>query len=334
MEDPWPPVSVVIPVRNAAAFIGRAMRAALDQEYPGRLELVVAVATSTDGTRAEALRIADGDRRVRVVDNLRDLTPAGLNAAITASAGEVIVRCDAQAVLPPGYVRRAVELIRETGADVVGGTQAATGESLLQRAVAIAMTSPLGTGGARFRVGGPPGPTDTVYLGVFRRAALARVGLFDEAMVRNQDYELNHRIRASGGVVYYSPDLVVPYTPRPTLRALADQYRQYGDWKRKMLRRHPESVRGRQLAAPLLVLALAASIVLGFTPWRPWGLVVPSLYAGALTVTAVGELVRRRDVAALVTPPAIVTMHLAWGSGFLLSDGIAPEPEIPRLEDV
>ncbi len=324
-------MTVVIPVRNGAGLIGTAMRSALDQDYPGELELVVADGASTDGTHAEARRVADSDRRVRIIENDRELTAAGLNAAIAVSHGDVIVRCDAQATLPPGYVRRSVELMRETGADVVGGRQDVVGTTALQRATAIAMTTPIGTGGARFRIGGAPGPTDTVYLGVFRRSALERVGLFDEALVRNQDYELNHRIRRSGGTVFFHPDLAVGYSPRSSIGALFGQYRQYGDWKRRMLRRHPESLRARQLAPPLFVLGLIAAAVLLLTPWRPFGVTFFVLYAAALVLTAFAELWRRRDRAALLCPLPLATIHLAWGLGFLLSDGTAPEPVIPSL---
>ncbi|MFQ5554848.1 MAG: glycosyltransferase family 2 protein [Acidimicrobiia bacterium] len=329
---PWPTVSVVIPVRDGAAHLQDAIRSALGQEYPGSIEIVVADGGSTDGSLEIARDMASEASRVAVVANRRGTTPAGLNVAIAASRGEVVVRCDAQAALPSGYVRRAVEILEETGADVVGGVQAASGVSAMQRAIAVAMTTPLGAGGSKFRRGGAPGPADTVYLGVFRRRALERVGLFDEAMVRNQDYELNHRIRTSGGEVFFHPDLRVPYRARATLGGLWRQYLDYGIWKWKMLRRHPGAVRARQLAPPMLVFGLFASAVLvAATPWRRFGLVVPAAYGAVLLATAAVEAGRRRDPAVLLTPAAMVTMHVAWGVGFLLSRGSAPAEDIPLL---
>ncbi len=127
------------------------------------------------------------------------------------------------------------------------------------------------------------------------------------------------------------PDLTVDYAPRATLQALWMQYQEYGEWRRRTQRRHPESRRWRQTAAPLLVVGLGASLVMATTPARPFAAVVPATYAAALAATAVTELVRRRDVAALATPAAIATMHVAWGLGFLSSSGTLPEPEIPRL---
>ncbi len=313
-----PAVSVVLPVHNAAATIGAALRSILDQDYRGPLEVVVADGMSEDGTREAVAAVAAADPRVRLVDNPHRATPAGLNAAIAASTGSVVVRCDARAELPPGYVARAVATLERTGADNVGGVQSAEGVGTVQRAVAYAMSSRVGVGDARFHYGGAPGPVDTVYLGTFRRAALERVGLFDETLVRNQDYELNHRIRRTGGIVYFDPELRVRYRPRASLGALWRQYWQYGTWKRRVVRRHPRSLRARQLVAPAFVLGLAVSAVLAVTPLRAWALPVPIAYLALLAGVTTVQAVRRRDPAVALFPVAVATMHLAWGGGFLL----------------
>jgi len=322
-------VSVVLPVHNGARTIGAALRSILDQRYPGTLEVVVADGMSTDGTREIVQAVAAADTRVRLVDNPQRSTPAGLNAAIRASAGPVVVRCDAHAELPPGYVTRAVAMLGQTGADNVGGVQSAEGIGFVQRAIACAMSSRIGVGDSRFHYGGAPGPVDTVYLGTFRREALERAGLFDETLARNQDYELNHRIRSTGGIVYFDPELRVLYRPRTSLQALWRQYWQYGVWKRRVVRRHPRSLRIRQLAAPVFVVGLAGSAVLALTPVREWALVVPSTYGALLVGATVVQAVRRRDPAVLLFPVAVAIMHLAWGSGFLF--GRAPSPQSSRL---
>lgn len=310
-------VSVVMPVLNAAATVAGAVAAALDQDYPGEVEVVIAHGPSRDET-AEVLDRLAADPRMRLVTNPSGGTAAGLNAAIAASRGEVIARCDAQSRFPRHYLRRAVEILADTGADNVGGTQAAEGTGFLQRAVALAQTTFLGVGDARYRTGGAPGPVDTVYLGVFRRTALERVGGFDEGQVRNQDYELNWRLRQSGGTVYFHPDLAVAYTPRAALAPLWRQYWEYGTWKRVMLRKHPASLRWRQLAAPGLVAGLMWSGAMLFTPWRWAAALVPGAYLAALLATVAFEAARRRDPAALALPLVLPTMHLAWGLGFLM----------------
>ena len=187
---------------------------------------------------------------------------AGLATGIRAARAGIVARCDAHAVLSPGYLRRAVETLSRTGAANVGGRQHPVGRTFFERAVALAMTTWLGAGGARYRLGGPEGPADTVYLGVFRRDRLDAVGGVDPAMVANEDYELNWRLRERGETVWFGPALAVAYRPRGTL---ARQYYRYGWWKSAMLRRHPFSLRVRQLAAPLLVLGLAVSPLLAWT---------------------------------------------------------------------
>jgi glycosyltransferase involved in cell wall biosynthesis len=314
----WPSVSVVIPLRNGAQDLPRCLAAVLDQDYPGALDVVVAVGPSDDGSREVAAAAAKADGRVRVVDNPSGRTPSALNAAIAASAGEMVARVDGHAVIPAGYLRTAVAALIDTGADNVGGIQAAEGDTPFQRAVAAAMTSRFGVGNASFHFGGEPGPTDTVYLGVFRRSALDRVGGFDETLIRNQDYELNWRIRDTGGVVWFEPGLKVRYRPRSSLRGLARQYFEYGQWKREVLRRHPRSVRMRQLVPPAAVIANTAGLVVGLTVRRE-ALAVPAVYAaGTLAAAVVAGRGSSAGVAARL-PAVFAVMHHAWGVGFLLS---------------
>ncbi len=312
----WPRVAVVVPVRNGARDLPGCLAAVLDQDYPGDLEVAVAVGPSNDGTEAVAAAAARRDARVRVVANPSGRTPAALNRAIAATTGAVVARVDAHAALPPGYLRRAVETLRATGADNVGGVQDARGDTPFERAVAAAMSSRFGVGNATFHYGGAPGVTDTVYLGVFRREALDRVGGFDETLERNQDYELNWRLRDSGGVVWFDPALRVRYRPRPTLRALADQYRQYGRWKREVLRRHPASVKARQLAPPAALVANAGGLVLGLA-WRRRLLAVPGIYLAALCAASLHAGRAQPPGVAWRLPAVFATMHHAWGWGFL-----------------
>lgn len=308
-----PSVSVIVPARNAAATIGATIQSILEQDYQGPIETVVADGSVDDTTRLALGPFVD---RIRVIDNPSGSTPDALNAAIGASTGEIVVRCDAHAVLPPEYVRIAVEVLQATGAANVGGIQDAVGTTAWERAVAAAQSTPLGVGDARYRLGGEPGPVDTVYLGAFRRSWLERVGGFDPAFVRNQDYELNWRLRSSGGVIWFDPRLRVSYRPRSSVPALARQYWEYGVWKRRMLRMHPESVRMRQLAAPLLVVGLVASPLLALA--HPWlGAAMPAVYVSAVVLTALFESLRRHDAAALLSAIAIPVMHLSWGAGFL-----------------
>ncbi len=312
-----PPLTVVMPILDEERHLADAVGAILDQDYPGELEVILAVGPSTDGTMEVARALTRADARIRIVDNPTGRTPEGLNAALEAARHEVIVRVDGHGVLSSGYLARAVEVLEETGAANVGGVMLAEGVTDFERAVAVAMRSPLGVGGARFHVGGEAGPSKTVYLGVFRRGWLRRIGGYDPRYARAQDWEMNWRIRQLGGLVWFTPDLTVRYRPRSTLAALATQYRDYGRWRRVVARQHAGSLNARYLAAPVALLAVAAGAVGGLA-WRPlW--TVPAGYA--VGVLAGGLVIGRGEgprVAARV-PAVLATMHGSWGWGFLTS---------------
>ena len=310
-----PHVSVVVPARDCAPTLPACLTAVEAQTYRGVLDVTVAVAPSADGT-ARLLSDTALKLPLQVVDNHAGTTSAGLNAAVGACDGEVIVRVDAQARLPPDYVERAVATMARTGAANVGGVQRPVGGPGLAGAIAAALGSGFGGGPAAFRRGRREGPADTVYLGVFQRAALAAAGGFDESLERNQDYELNWRLRAAGRTVWLDPALVVDYVPRTGYGALGRQYFAYGAWKRAVLLRHPRSLRPRQLAAPALVAGLAVS-VFGLARGRLWGAAVPVAYAAAASLAAARLRSLSSPADRLRAVAAFVVMHGAWGAGFL-----------------
>lgn len=313
MSPDLPSVSVVIPVRNEAGSIGATLRAVLEMPYDGQLDVVVADGMSTDATRSIVQSFGD---QVMLVENVAQTTPSGLNRAIEASTGEIILRCDAHSILPRDYASTAVRLIGDTGAANVGGIQRAVGSTAIQSSIAFAMTSRAGTGDAHFHRGGKAGPTDTVYLGVFRRAALEEIGLFDESLIRNQDYELNHRLRQAGEIVYFSPELAVEYQPRSSFARLARQYFQYGQWKRHVLSIHQGSLRLRQLAPPTLILGLLAAAI-AIVAGQGWAWALPVAYLVSLIGVGVLWAIQERLAAAIILMPmALATMHLSWGAGF------------------
>ena len=323
--DFWPPVSVVMPVLNEERHLREAVLGVLAQDYPGDLELVMALGPSRDGTDAIAAELVAQYPQVRAVANPTGTTPAALNTAVAAARHDVVVRVDGHALFPVDYVRVAVEVLEETKADNVGGIMAAQGVTVFEQAVAAAMTSPLGVGSARFHTGGDAGPADTVYLGVFRRQALERVGGYDESFQRAQDWEMNLRIRQSGGVVWFTPRLRVSYRPRPDVRRLGRQYFDYGRWRRRVMRQHPESVSARYLAPPVALVAVAAGAAAGAVGLAAGSaaltaaLVVPAGYAAAIVA---GSIVIGRDLPPAVTarlPLVFATMHGCWAVGFLTS---------------
>ena len=332
------PVSVIMPVRDEERHLAEAVGSVLAQDYPAEVEVVLAVGPSRDATEEIAQGLAAADPRVTVVANPSGLIPAANNAAIKASRHPIVARVDGHALIPQGYLRRAVAALQETGADDVGGIMAAEGVTPFEQAVAWSMTSRAGVGSARFHTGGRAGPAESVYLGVYRRAALDQVGGYDEGYLRAEDWEMNHRIRQTGGLIWFQPELRVTYRPRATAAALAKQYFHYGRWRRVVSRQHAGTINMRYLAPPVTLIAIAVGLVAGLNglvdkitdlmpamDWLMLGFLVPAVYlAGILAVTAAAARTLAWPALARL-PVALVTMHLAWGLGFLTSPrGLIP----------
>ncbi|MFC9849204.1 glycosyltransferase family 2 protein [Streptomyces sp. NPDC060223] len=318
-----PAVSVIMPVLDEERHLRGSVQAILAQEYDGEMEVVLAIGPSSDRTEeiaAELVRetASNDNKRVHTVPNPAGRTPAALNAAIKASSHPIVVRVDGHGMLSPNYIATAVRLLAETGAQNVGGIMHAEGENDWEHAVAAAMTSKIGVGNAAFHTGGEAGPAETVYLGVFRRAALEQQGGYNEEFIRAQDWELNFRIREAGGLIWFSPELRVSYRPRPSMRALAKQYKDYGRWRHVVARFHEGSINLRYLAPPTAVCAIVAGVVVG-AALTPWGFVIPGGYLAAI---ALGSLFTGKGLplkARLQIPLALATMHMSWGWGFLTS---------------
>ena len=314
-----PAISVILPVLNEEPHLAESVDAILSQNYIGSFEIILALGPSRDQTNAIAEKLAARDSRIKLVMNPTGKTAAGLNLAIAASQNPVIVRVDGHAKIPNDYLSLAVSVLRESGAVNVGGVMAAEGVTKFEIAVSRAMRSPLGVGSSRFHTGGKAGEVDTVYLGAFRREAINAVGGFDERYTRAQDWELNHRLRKSGGKIYFDPRLQVTYRPRPNLIRLAKQYFQYGRWRRVVSRSHPGTVNLRYLAPPFTLLGTVASLILGLLIHSIFFLPA-AVYAIFLLISSIVIAKSAREVISLLA--IIPTMHFAWGAGFITSSKI------------
>lgn len=261
-----------MPCLDEARHIEACLRSTLSQDYPReRLEILVADGGSVDGTREVVRRVAAEDPRVALIDNPARLQAAGMNAAIRRARGDVIVRMDVHCEYASDYVRKCVEVLERTGADNVGGAQRPRAETAFQRAVCAALGSPLGVGGARYRSARNQGFVDTVFLGAFPRRVFEEIGLYDPGAITNEDAELNQRIRAAGGRIYLSPEIVVHYFPRASFRALARQYFRYGRGRARTLLKHRRLLSPRPfIPAALVAVGLALLATAHLQPFTPF----------------------------------------------------------------
>jgi glycosyltransferase involved in cell wall biosynthesis len=326
---PLPGVSYVMPVLNEVTEVRAAVASLLDQDYTGPFEVILALGPSIDGTNELVAEMSAADPRIRAIDNPVGSTPAGLNVAIRASVHPVVIRVDAHSVLPVDYTRIAVRTLLESGADNVGGIMRAEGRTPFEKAVALAYGSRVGLGGTPHHVGGTAGPAETAYLGVFRRERLFDVGLFDEGIKRGQDWELNRRLRQTGGTVWFTPELVVTYRPRPSLKRLVRQFVATGLWRGELARRFPANNGLRYFVPPAMVAAMALGIVAGLvgvvgallgTPlaWAMLGFVVPAVYLLFVVLGSVA-VARRSGLPTLLWLLVVLPcIHVGWGLGFII----------------
>ncbi|WP_282818857.1 glycosyltransferase family 2 protein [Curtobacterium flaccumfaciens] len=327
--QPLPGVSYVMPVLNEVTEVRAAVGSLLDQDYTGPSEVILALGPSIDGTNELVAEMSAADPRIRAIDNPVGSTPAGLNVAIRASVHPVVIRVDAHSVLPTDYTRIAVHTLLESGADNVGGIMRAEGRTPFERAVALAYGSRVGLGGTPHHVGGTAGPAETAYLGVFRRERLFDVGLFDEGIKRGQDWELNRRLRQTGGTVWFTPELVVTYRPRPSLKRLVRQFVATGLWRGELARRFPANNGLRYFVPPAMVAAMALGIVAGLvgivgavlgTPlaWALLGFVVPVVYLLFVVLGSIA-VARRSGLPTLLWLLVVLPcIHVGWGLGFII----------------
>ncbi|HEY2773601.1 MAG TPA: glycosyltransferase family 2 protein [Candidatus Binatia bacterium] len=310
-------ISVIIPMRNEQDWIERCLGSVLAQDWPrDRMEVLVADGMSSDESPRLLDALAARDPRVRRIDNPGLIVPTGLNLAIAAARGEVIARIDAHTVIERDYLRRGIELLERTGASNVGGPMVCRGGGPIATAIAAAMASRFGIGAA-FHYANEERDCDTVYMGMWPREVFERVGLFDEEFVRNQDDELSYRIRKAGGRIVVSPLMRSLYQNRESWKALARQFFQYGQWKVRVLQKHPRQMSVRHFVPPLFQAGSLLLVVAGLV-WRPalWtGLGAMALYAGLLAAVAAREA--EGTAAGLRMWLALVLIHQSWAAGFL-----------------
>ena len=310
-----PSVTVIMPVLNEESHLEASVNSILSQSYPTEIELILALGPSHDETNAIAKALAKKDKRIKLLDNPRGLTTVGLNAAIKIAKHDYIVRIDAHSEPAENYLQDGIRILIEQDADEVGGIMHAQGRSAFQKAVAYAYTSRWGIGGASYHVGGQAGEAESAYLGIFKKSALERVGGYDEAIIRGEDWDLAQRIKRTGGKVWFSPELKVTYWPRGRFDRLVKQFYSTGVWRGDLTRRDIGGASKRYFMPPLLVLGILLGLVL-LAFGQLIGVLPAAAYLLGITLVAVlaGGLSLKARAALII---ALATMHLSWGWGFI-----------------
>ena len=324
--EKFPKVSIIIPCYNEEKTIGLLLKAIQKQDYPlSNIEIVIADSLSTDSTKRKISEFIKSNQSsfVKVVDNARQTIPSGVNAAADAATGEILIRLDAHSEPNEEYVKTSVDLLKNNVAENVGGIwEIQPGEdTCIAKAIAKATAHPLGVGDAKYRVSTKAQYVDTVPFGAFYKKTFENIGRFDEALLANEDYEFNARLKNSGGRVWLDPRIRSKYYARKNLRELTKQYWRYGFWKVKMLHRYPTTIRWRQAIPPLFLASVFFFGILSI--FIPFARIILGVEFGIYFLTAllvgIQTAIKHNDLCFLLMPLVIITMHFSWGGGFINS---------------
>lgn len=330
-EAHQPEVTVVVPAWNEQTHIRTCLESLLGQSHTD-LEVLVVDGASTDSTRDIVAEIAERDPRVRLIENPDKVIPRGLNKAAREARGRYLIRVDAHSTVNQNYVAVLVDHLRTGNWGGVGGRKDGMGRTAAGRAIAAALGSRFGVGNSTYHHGTAPQEVEHIPFGAYPLEVIRELGGWDERLRVNQDFEFDYRVRQSGRKLLFDPAARIAWLSRQTIGSFFRQYFRYGAGKTVMLRVHPESMKPRHVAAPLLVAAIALALLLvPLAPFVSAVLVLPYLLAlaGASALTARRI---RGGKAKLFVPLAFLAMHFGWGIGFfrgLVRPTKAPPESVP-----
>lgn len=259
-------VSVVIPVRNEERFISECLDSLLKQTYPkDQMEWIIVDGKSDDSTWEvlESYRSLNPELII-LASNPQKTAPCAMNIGIDASRGKYIVRLDAHAEYPTDYIEKCVHYLETDDADNVGGLAITRGKTPLGETIAKMLSSPFGVGNSQFRIGGKSGYVDTVPFGAFKREVFETLGGYNERLVRNQDNEMNHRIRSNGGKIYLASDINFTYYCRDTLKGIIRMAFDNGKWNVLTSKIVPGTMGWRHFVPLVFVFSLVFLIIASF----------------------------------------------------------------------
>lgn len=323
--DEKPHVDVIIPCRNEGSYIKQMLQSVIAQDYENKLiHIYVVDGMSQDSTRSQIQELQHIQANIYLLDNPQKTTPHALNIGIRNSSSPYIIRMDCHAAYPRNYISTLIRSAISLSSDNIGATIKTTAGAPgdLANGISIAMQLPISVGNSSFRTGITQiREVDTVPFGCFNRQIFSKVGLFDEEMLRNQDDELNARIKKAGGKIILIPNLEITYFARKELSSLARMFYQYGQFKIKSNVKSKSMVSSRQFAPPALVLTVLGSKLLilqnpliAIAPEFLYFILIGAYYFYSQNKHLKNINLATKTYALLAT----IVIHFSYGTGFLI----------------
>lgn len=317
-----PIVSVVIPCRNEEKYIKDCIVSILKQvQISDLIEILVIDGMSEDRTEEIVHSLGDPRKNIKIIKNPKKTTPAGLNLGIKNSKGRFIAIFGAHSKYGEDYLLNCIKLFNlHPEISCVGGPITHTAKTAFGKAVALAMSSRIGVGNAKHRFSDYEGYAEGACFPVFKREVFETTGMYDESLIRNQDDELNFRLKKHNLKIFISNKIISYYSVRELPLNLFNQYFEYGFWRTAVIKKHKQVASMRQLAPPAFFLFVFFLIILApllSSNDLLLGIIIPSIYSLVILSYSFFLLFREGVKTALFFPIVVIIMHFAYTVGFL-----------------
>ena len=313
-------VSLIIPVRNEENYINNCIESILNQDFSNdQLEVIFIDGNSVDGTKNIINNyIKNYPDFIRLLDNPNKTVPFAMNIGIKNSIGDYIIRLDAHSEYPKNYISESIRTIENVEADNVGGLALTKGKGLIGTAFAKVLSSKFGVGNSGFRTNAKSGYVDTVPFGTYKKEAFEKYGYYDERLTRNQDYELNYRIRKMGGKIYLNSNIRLTYFCKNTQSGILKQSFENGKWNIITSKLCPGTMSIRHFIPLLFTLSLIGLPILGYVHFSFILMLLFELilYFGMAIVISLKSSGNTSELATLLI--LFPLFHISYGFGSLV----------------
>ena len=313
-------VSVIIPTYNEQNYIDKTIDSLLNNNYPQKLvEIIIVDGGSSDKTINIVRDKIKNNNNVKIYNNPNKIQSSGLNLGIKKSNGDIIIRADAHALYEQDYIEKSVNLLINSNYQNVGPFQKSIGENLVSNSIAIAMSSFIGMGNAKYRLSDNYiEKVKSVWLGAWWKKTLIEINGFDEELAISEDFDLNYRLRKEGGEVVASNSIKASYIVRKSVFQLFNQFFKYGLWKSKFLLSCPNEIQVRWCIPPLFVLSTFLCLALSYVSlyyFLFFAIYFIFLFAGIIHITKIKNVLN--VIESLILFIIFPTIHFSWGLGFI-----------------